>query len=175
MSYYAVLSFFPLLLLLISALGFVLYYSVGAQDAQSAFLKTVAQNASPALAGHLETVLTGIRANAVVGGPIGLAALLVAAIGMFLQIDVAMSRIWGRRPPQKGILRAVLRTLLHRFRAFAMLLVVGFLVWASFAVATVNRRPQAVHQGPFRFRFSVDLDAPAPECRHQCGPLDAAL
>ena len=137
MSYYAALSFFPLLLLLVSAFGFVLYYSVGAQDAQAEFLKMVAQNMSPALAGHLEMVLNGIRVNAVIGGPVGLIALLVAAIGVFLQIDVAMNRIWGKRPPYRGILRTVFRTLVYRFRAFAMLMVVGLLVWASFVASTI--------------------------------------
>ena len=137
MSYYAVLSFFPLLLLLISVLGFVLHYSIGAQDAQSELLKMVADNASPALAKHLETALAGIQANALIGGPIGLIALLVAAVGVFLQIDIAMNRIWGRKKDSNGLVRVVLKTLFHRFRAFLMLLVVGLLVWASFAVSTI--------------------------------------
>lgn len=135
MAYYAVLSFFPLLLLLISVLGFVLRYSAGAQDAQAELLTMVAENASPALAEHVATALAGIRANAVIGGPIGLLALLVAAVGVFLQIDVAMNRIWGRRARPQGMIRAVLKTFFYRFRAFVMLLVAGFLVWASFAVS----------------------------------------
>ena len=99
MAYYAVLSFFPLLLLLIAVLGFVLQFSPGAQNAQKELLRLLAQNTSPELADHVRTSMQAIQTNAVVGGPVGLATLLVAAIGIFTQIDVAMDRIWNLRTP----------------------------------------------------------------------------
>jgi membrane protein len=46
-----------------------------------------------------------------------------------------MNRVWGRERRTDGILDAVLKTLFYRFRAFVMLVVVGLLVWASFAVS----------------------------------------
>ncbi len=138
MAYYAVLSFFPLLLMLISALGFALQFSSGAQDAQKELLNLLAQNTAPALAEHIENALDAIRDKASLGGPIGLLALLVASIGIFTHFDIAMARIWNskRRRPQ-GILAAIANALYHRLRAFLMLLALGILVWAAFVAGTV--------------------------------------
>jgi membrane protein len=144
MAYYAVLSFFPLLLLLISVLGFVLQYSSGAQDAQKELLRLMAQNTSPELAEHVRTALNAIRTNAVIGGPIGLLALFVAAIGIFTQLDVAMDRIWNiqRSRTQQGIAAAIRRALFQRLRAFLLLVAVGVLVAAAFVAGTIA---SAVH------------------------------
>ena len=138
MAYYAVLSFFPLLLLLISVLGFVLQFSSGAQDAQKELLRILAQNTSVGLAEHVETALTAIRTNAVIGGPLGLFTLFVAAIGIFTQLDVAMDRIWDtRRKRSPGIAGAIRNVLFHRLRAFLMLLALGLLVWVAFIAGAV--------------------------------------
>ncbi len=138
MAYYAVLSFFPLLLMLIAAFGFVLQFSSGAQDAQKELLNVLGQNTAPALAEHIANALDAIRDKAPLGGPIGLVALLVASIGIFTHFDIAMARIWNtnrRRPP--GIMAAIANALYHRLRAFLMLLALGILVWAAFVAGTV--------------------------------------
>jgi membrane protein len=138
MAYYAVLSFFPLLLLLVAALGFVLRFSHGAQDAEKGLLEVLAQSTSPGLAEHVQTSLKAIQTNAVIGGPLGLAMLFLAAIGVFTQLDVAMDRIWNlRRRPSRGAAAAVRHVLSHRLRAFLMLLGVGALVWLAFLAGTV--------------------------------------
>ena len=138
MAYYAVLSFFPLMLLLISILGFVLQFSSGAQDAQEKLLQLLAKNTAPALAEHVQNALSAIRANALVGGPIGLVTMLVASIGIFNHLDIAMARIWNtKRRRSTGLLATVGNVLYHRLRAFLLLLAIGFLVWAAFVVDTV--------------------------------------
>jgi membrane protein len=138
MAYYAVLSFFPLLLLLIAALGFVLEFSPGAQDAEKGLLRVLAQNTSPGLEEHVRTAMQAIQTNAVIGGPVGLATLLVAAIGIFTQFDVAMDRIWNIPPRRsQGVTGAIRHVLFHRLRAFLMLLGVGALVWVAFIAGTV--------------------------------------
>ncbi len=138
MAYYAVLSFFPLLLMLIAALGFVLQFSSGAQDAQKELLNVLAQNTAPALAEHIKNALGAIRDKAPLGGPIGLVALLVASIGIFTHFDIAMARIWNiNRRRRPGILAAIANALYHRLRAFLMLLALGILVWAAFVAGTV--------------------------------------
>ncbi len=138
MAYYAVLSFFPLMLLLISALGFTLQFSSGAQDAQQELLNLLAQNTAPALAEHVHNALSAIRDKASIGGPIALIALLLASIGIFTHIDIAMARIWNiqRRRP-KGVMAAIVNALYHRLRAFIMLLGLGILIWLAFVAGTV--------------------------------------
>ncbi|HLA86039.1 MAG TPA: YihY/virulence factor BrkB family protein [Thermoguttaceae bacterium] len=138
MAYYAVLSFFPLLLLLIAVFGFTLRYSVGAQDSQDRLLCVLAENTSPLLADHVQSALAEIQANASIGGPLGLFVLLLAAIGIFTQLDVAMNRIWGTTSRHgRTFLRAVRDALLHRLRAFLILSGLGLLIWAAFVADTV--------------------------------------
>ncbi|MBN1588086.1 MAG: YihY/virulence factor BrkB family protein [Pirellulales bacterium] len=138
MAYYAVLSFFPLLLLLIAVFGFVLRFSTGAQDAQTELLRVLSENTSPLLADHVRSALKAIQINAFIGGPLGLAVLLLAAIGIFTQLDIAMNRIWETSPRRgRPFLVAVGHALAHRLRAFLILLVLGLLIWAAFVADTV--------------------------------------
>lgn len=132
-AYYATLAFFPMLLILVSALGLMLRFSGGTRDAQRELLTLLAEKTSPVLAGHVENVLDEIGAGAVIGGPLGLIVLLLAAIGIFTQFERAFDRIWkvGRRRGT-GIIAAVRHTLFRRLRAFLMLLGVGLLVFAGF-------------------------------------------
>ncbi|NQU22359.1 MAG: YihY/virulence factor BrkB family protein [Candidatus Nealsonbacteria bacterium] len=143
MAYYAVLSLFPLLLILISVLGFVLRFSPGAQDAQQQLLELLAENTSAAIAQHVGLVLAEVRMKATVGGPLGVLTLLLAAIGIFTQLERAFDRIWNvEKPGAKGIVAAVRNVLCHRLRGFLMMLGVGLLIVVAFtagAVASVVR------------------------------------
>lgn len=133
MAYYASLSFFPMLLILIAALGLLLRFSGGTRDAQRELLTLLAEKTSPVLSGHVETALDQIRASAGINGPLGLVALLLAAVAIFTQFERALDRIWKiDRRPRKGIVAAVGHTLFRRLRAFLMLVGVGFLVFAGF-------------------------------------------
>ena len=145
-SYYGVFSLLPLLLLLISALGFALRFSSGAQNAREQLLDLIARNSSEAMAGHVGDVLGQISARATVGGPVALAFLLLAAIGVFTQIEYAFDRIW-RRPDSgsPGVIAAIIGALYYRLRAFLILLGSGSLVLTPLPPA-------------WRFRQS------APEC-----------
>jgi membrane protein len=137
-AYYAVFSLFPLVLLLLAAMGFALRWSSGAQDARQQLLAVVAQNASPALAGHVQAVLDQLSGRATLGGPVALAALLLAAIGVFGQIETAFDRIW-KSPAggRQGIGGAILNALYYRLRAFLMLLGAGALVLSALAAGIV--------------------------------------
>jgi membrane protein len=129
MAYCALFSFFPLLLILISAVGFVLHFSSGAQNAQQQFLDLLAENLSDTVARNVDVVLSEVRAKAAIGGPLGVVALVLAAIGVFAQLEQAFDRIWKvKGPPSKGVLAAVLNAMVHRLRAFLMLLGVELVV-----------------------------------------------
>ena len=95
MAYYAAFSLFPLCLVLISILGFVLRFSQQAGDAQAVLLEQVKQQVDPWLADQLQALLAGVKANAGLGGPLGAVTLLAAAIVVFLQLDYMFGRIFG--------------------------------------------------------------------------------
>jgi membrane protein len=146
-AYYAAFSFFPLILLLIAVLGFTLQFSSGAENARQELLKLLAQNASPAFAEHVGAVLNQISVNAFVGGPLGLAALLLGAVGIFSQIEHAFDRIWHiPGQPWRGWWAATWNALYYRLRAFLMLLGTGVLVFTAFGagVAASALRAAAV-------------------------------
>jgi uncharacterized BrkB/YihY/UPF0761 family membrane protein len=133
-AYYAALSLFPLTLLLISVLGFVLRFSSGAQNARQELLELVAENASPVLAQHVGEVFGQISDNAMFGGPVALIALLLAAVGVFAQVERGFGRIW--RSPQaspRGVLAVIREAFIYRLRAFLMLLSAGLVVLAALA------------------------------------------
>jgi len=133
MAYYTALSFFPLVLILVAVLGFVLQFSSSAQDAQGELLKLIAHTTTPELAMRVGDLLGDIRNKAFIGGPLGLVTLLFASIGIFCQLEVAFGRIWNlEKVPAQGILQAIRNTLFHRLRAFLMLVATGFLVVVSF-------------------------------------------
>lgn len=128
-AFYAVLSLFPLLMILTSALGFVLELSRSAQDAQQELIQIVSQNASPEIAERVQEVLKQVRQKAPLNGPVGLAVLLFAAMGLFANFERAFDRIWNIEDPKShGLLGAVLGAIWQRWRAFVMLLCLGFAV-----------------------------------------------
>lgn len=131
MAYYAAFSLFPLCLVAISVLGFVMRFSYQAQDQREQMLSLVAQNAGPWLAEQLGHLLDGVQTNAAVGGPLGLLALLATAVGLFAQLDSIFDRIWGTRPQGgRGWRAAVRRALCDRALAFLAMLAVGGILLA---------------------------------------------
>ncbi len=134
MAYYAAFSLFPLILVLVAILGFLLRVSASAQDAQRTVLELVARNASPTVAALLDQVLGAVQAQAGISGPFGLIVLLITAAGMFAALDGAFIRLWNVPAPAAGGIVAVVRLILfQRLAGFVMLLALGGLVVAAFA------------------------------------------
>jgi membrane protein len=139
-AYYASFSLFPLCLVLIAALGFVGRYSTFAQTQQRALLDRVSLNVSPWLADELQRVLTGVQARATLGGPLGVLALILVAIGIFLNLENIFDRIWSvpvsaeSDSPSRGLLAtwlvAIRTALWDRLLAFLTLLSIGMLLVA---------------------------------------------
>ena len=64
LAYYAMFSMFPLLLLLVAALGYVLQFWPTAIDVQEQILTAVSTNFSPQVADILNTILGGVKSQA---------------------------------------------------------------------------------------------------------------
>src|SRR5579883_3169202 len=94
MAFYAAFSLFPLCLILMAVLGFVARFSQTAQTEQERLIQIVEEGTTPWIAAQLGHVLSQVQTKATVGGPLGLAILVVTALGMFAQLDSALDRIW---------------------------------------------------------------------------------
>lgn len=102
LSYYAMFSIFPLLLLLLAVLGFVLRGG----DTEQEILKTVGQSISPDFAKTLSEILAEVKKSAGAATGVGLITLLLGASGVFRQLEVSFNRIWNvPQAPRRATLR----------------------------------------------------------------------
>ena len=151
MAYYGAFCLFPLCLVLIAILGFLARFSARVQDARQELVRLAAEGISPWLAGQLDLLLQGVETHAGLGGPIGLAALLLGALGIFMQLDYTFAKIWEKDPGPRGWLAAIRSALHGRLTAFLMLLGTGVLLAAVFvadlALAAVRVRAGEVPAG----------------------------
>ena len=128
-AYYGALSFFPLILTLISGVGLLLEFTSAGRNAETELLNAVGSQLSPALQVHVAAALDEVRSGAQTTGPIGLITLLFGAMAIFVQFETAFDVIWNVEPPEsRGILAAVWRVIFHRRLAFLMLCGLGVLL-----------------------------------------------
>jgi membrane protein len=147
-AYYGAFSLFPLCLVLVASVGVIGRYSAVVQSKQHDLIEHVAKNVSPWLAEELGSILNGIQSQASVGGLVGLAALLLAAIAIFTQLDNVFARIWHTPPPaEHGWLTAIRVVLWSRLLAFLTLLAIGILLAVVFVADAVlaNIRSYLTH------------------------------
>jgi membrane protein len=132
-AYYVAISLFPLLLVLVSIVGFLFERTRFGQDAEQQIIAAAANQISPTIGEQLRKVLAAVQERARTSGPLGIILLIAAAIAMFVQFDYAFDRIWHRQPAKSGgVVAAVKNVLVVRLKAFLMLLCVGGLVMAAF-------------------------------------------
>jgi membrane protein len=132
-AYYATLSLFPLCLVLLAIFGIFGRHSAYLQGQEKVILETVRTNISPWLAGQLGTVLGDVQAQAALGGPMGLLFLVLAAIGIFVQLENLFDRIWEvPEPAVKGWLSSLRLALWDRLLAFLTLLAIGAMLMGVF-------------------------------------------
>jgi membrane protein len=136
LAYYALFSMFPLLLLLIAGLGYVLQYWDQAINVQDEILAAAGRNFSPQLSDSLKQILGGIKDNAGGATVIGLVTLLIGASNVFQQLDLSFNKIWKAPKPEQpiGLVASVLQTIRTKLFSFGMVLAVGFLLLVSMAL-----------------------------------------
>jgi membrane protein len=133
MAYYAAFSFFPLVMVLISALGFALRFSESAQDAQKQLLDLLSQKAAPAFADEVKSILAEVETRATFSGPVALVTLLFGAIGIFSMLESAFDRLWQSVTPHaRGIRAAIVNALWNRLKAFLTLVALGVVMIVAF-------------------------------------------
>lgn len=149
-AYYLALSLFPMLLLLTAGLGIVFRFTQMGHDAEFQILSIVSEHCSPSLEQQVRVVLSQLQEQSLVGGPLGLAAALLAAIGVFYRFERAFDRIWMVKTREDANWRAAcLRILRQRFSACLLLASVGlaivFILLANLAVGVLHAWMARLH------------------------------
>jgi membrane protein len=151
-SYYATFSIFPLMLLALTMVGFV----VG-DDAQARerLLSAVAGPGSP-VRDMLEKTLDAMqesRSGRGLSAVIGIATLLLGASGAFVELDATLNRIWSV-PARKsiGIMGTVQDLARERLSGLAIVAGVGVTLLASLVMSSVL--------GAIAAKARAQLDAP---------------
>ena len=135
MAYYAAFSLFPLCLVLISILGFVLQLSQQADHTQAVLLEQVKLQMGPWLADQLQTLLLGVKRTpgwAARWGrdTAGRRHRRVSSTRLHFRPHFRRDENRPRQPVSWGSIRSVLR---DRLWAFVMLMAVGGLLLCLFA------------------------------------------
>jgi membrane protein len=147
-AYYLALSLFPMVLLLISGLGLFLKFTQSGQDANQELFEVIGQQGSPVVEQTFRQVVDQLKNNSVVSGPTGLIAAILAAIGVFAQLDRGFDRIWRVKAPQSTSLhQTILGVIHHRLSAFLMLVALGGLIAVLFVVGVIIGQIQTSLKG----------------------------
>jgi membrane protein len=127
LAYYTVFSLAPLLVIVIAVAGLI----YGGDEARAQLVGQLEQHIGPQATGLVETMIesTAETGSGVFATVIGIAALLVGATTIFVQLKGALNEIWGVAADRS---RGVLRQLLIRLRGLGLVLVLGLLLVVSF-------------------------------------------
>jgi membrane protein len=168
-AYYAAFSFFPLVAVLISALGFALQFSESAQGAKQQLLDMLAERTVPAIMEEVQRILSQVEVRATFSLTWSSLILLFGAIGIFSQMEFAFDRLWHNPlSASHGIRAAIVNALWNRLKAFAALLALGVLMILIFAadvsLTVVRTWTDALPAGTsiwdvFQFGFSIVLNS----------------
>jgi membrane protein len=136
-SYYATFSIFPLVLLSVTVVGFILGDSASARQQM---LSAIATEGSPARE-VIERALMTMQAHSSARGLsafVAVGTLLFGASGAFVELDAALNRIWcvpKRR--SSGVLGSIRLFLLERLSGFAIVVGLGFTLFVSLVSSAV--------------------------------------
>lgn len=132
LSYYTVFAIGPLLLVIISILGFFIEQSVVEDEVISQLSGLIGQDA----AGTIQMIIEGTRDTSagVISLIIGTVLLLLGASGVFGQLKLALNQIWNIKP-RSG--RGIFSVVRERILSFAMVVVIAFLLGVSLVATSV--------------------------------------
>jgi membrane protein len=144
LAYYAVFSLFPLLILSLAVLGFVLRHVPAAGDSQQEVLRLVARQVSPQFSRNLREMLKLLQEGAPSATGVGLFILWFSASSVFQQLDHTFHKIW--RVPEKPLptswtpylLSIVREQLTSRLFAFLLVLIAGVLFLFSLSLSIMT-------------------------------------
>src|SRR5262249_54993223 len=139
LTYYAIFSIFPLLILTLAAIGFALRYGSAAIDAQQQILLAAERTFSPQFSETLRQTLEIIQAGAATATGAGLITLIFAASSVFQHLKNSFRKIW-RVPKESpsGVHHYILNLILARLFAAATMLAIAPLLLVSLIMSTLS-------------------------------------
>lgn len=136
-SYYATFSIFPLMLLSLTVVGFLVGDSAAAREQ---LLSAVADPGSP-VREVLDKTLTAMQQNQDARGAsaaVAIGTLLFSASGAFVELDEALNRIWCvPRRESSGVLGAIRVFIVERLAGFAIVLALGLTLLVSLVSSSI--------------------------------------
>jgi membrane protein len=156
LAYYAIFSLFPLLLLLVTVVGYLL------GDSASARLRLLdslgGATGSPAVRSLLDDTLASMQAHRAargIGMVVGLVTLLFGASGVFSELDTSLNAIWRVSERSADTLwKSVLEFLRGKALAFGLVIASGVLFLASLATDTALNTFANAASGRFPIPFA---------------------
>jgi membrane protein len=149
MSYYAVFSLFPLLLLL----GALAEHALGdSQALRDRVLRWAAGSGSSAMKSAIEQGLGDVaeRApSATMGVALGILGAGFGASGVFIELDAALARIFRVRPRQLGFFESLKELVLERLMGFAVVVATSLAMLATTIARGALELPSSVPGAAF--------------------------
>lgn len=131
LSYYMVFAIGPLLLIVVSILGFFF----GKTAVEGEVVRQMSGVVGGQAAAAIQTLIAGAQkqSTGIISLIIGLVLLLLSASGVFGQLKAALNQIWSIEPvPGRGVF-AMIR---ERFLSFAMIVVIALLLGVSLVLTS---------------------------------------
>jgi membrane protein len=140
LSYYTLSSLIPLILIVVSVVTFFLNFTGQGQNVQQQLVDQITGAVNnPALAEQITEALTGRSEDAasqgIIGAITGFFLLLLAASGVFGELDSAFNIIWD--VPQDQQAKGVMGFIKTKFLSFTLVLGVAFLLIVSQVLTVV--------------------------------------
>jgi len=156
-AYYGALSLFPLMLILLSGVGYFFRFMSRGPDAREEILTFISLQISPEVSESLGKILTDVQGQSLANGPLAAVIFIFTASLVFAQIDRGFYRIWDQhtRPKNRGFWAKVKRVLSHRLRSVLMILAIGLLIIVMFIGGLIFRTLSEI--GTSRFP-ALELD-----------------
>jgi membrane protein len=133
LAYYTAFSIAPLLVVLITTVGFFF----NKEDIQTQVIRQIEVTISPDAGGIINELMTNITqpTQTIFSSILSIAALVVGSLGVFENLQSSLDIMWNVHEPSRQ--RSWRRFLLDKLLSFGMILVVGFLLLVSLVITTV--------------------------------------
>ena len=134
LSYYMIFALGPVLIIIISLAGML--YGDGRAGVQGEVYEQLNVIVGSETALQIQDIITNIQRkhSTVAGAIIGFVVLIVAATGVFTEIQGSINFIWSVRAKPK---KSWLKFLLNRLLSFSLILGLGFLLMVSLIINTL--------------------------------------
>jgi membrane protein len=137
LAFYAIFSLFPLMLVAVSVLGFVLGHDPATREK---VVGLVAGTLSPESRALLEDTLASMQAHSTARGLsalVGAATLFFGASGVFSELETSLNTIWRGAPnPSAGLRVTILRAVVDKAIAFGAVVTAALILLASLLATT---------------------------------------